>query len=350
MGNSCRSNITISVDRPNSLYISGEIVNGMVTLNISEGQMQADEIYLTLTGEIGYTTTRTVSNGRGGTTTKTEYHHVPFYLAKAIFARPNPGAKELVLGQGQYSWPFQIPLADHLPPTLNQPQAYPHVRYYTQVVIDKPWYKPNTRETRYLTVFPRVNLLQNPQCLIPSMLANRNRKDITLKGTLNKLGYVPGEMMSVTLELENPKRTLVQRIELSMVQAYQIARQTRGYTVFNTILPKILNTKDMQIRETFLIVIPNFPLPPSHIFQGGLERHVYTHVHYTLKIAVKVEGMFTNFDLSLPITIGTEPLPDQNQQQMMQPMIVSYSANPEQSMFRDDDAPPTYDTVIREKT
>lgn len=312
--------------------------------------MQADEIYLTLTGEIGYTTTRSVSNGRGGSTTRTEYHHVPFYLAKTIFARPNPGEKELVLGQGQYSWPFQIPLADYLPPTLSQPQAYPHVRYYLQVVIDKPWYKPNTRETQYLIVFPRVNLLQNPQCLVPSAFGHQNRKDIALKGTLNKLGYVPGEMMNMTLDIENPRRTLIQRIDLTMLQSFHIARQARGCTVFHTSLPKILNTKEMQIRENFLLVIPSTPLAPTYTFQGGLQRQVYTHVQYFLKVSVKVEGLFTNFEMSIPITIGTEPYPDQSQQQMMNPMILSYSANPDESMSRDDDAPPAYDAVMGNKS
>ncbi len=32
--------------------------------------------------------------------------------------------------------------------------------------------------TEYLTVFPRVNLLENPSCLLKTTFRNYNRKDI----------------------------------------------------------------------------------------------------------------------------------------------------------------------------
>jgi hypothetical protein len=346
MGNSNSSAITINLDRTNLFYFTGETVSGTAGINVLEGKVEADEIYIQLTGEIGYTTTRTVSNGRQ-TSTRTEYHHVPFYSAKAVFARPEVGQKEIVLGQGQYSWPFQILLTDYLPPTLNQPLTYPHVRYYVQVVIDKPWYKPNKRETKYLTVYPRVNLLHNPQCLQANIFGNHNRKDIILKGTLNKLGYVPGELIIFTLEIENPRTVLIKNIEALMLQSYQIGRNSRGYTIFQTVLPNILNSKDPQMRETFSIVIPSVPIPPSYQFQGGLRTAAFVNLHYMLRFAVKVEGMFTNFDVNIPITLGTEPNPDLTQQQTFNPLIVSYSSNPEQSMFSDSDLPPNYDSAVQ---
>ncbi|CAF1398097.1 unnamed protein product [Rotaria sp. Silwood1] len=347
MGNSNSRAIVINLDQNKLFYFSGESVSGRVDLNIIEGKLEADEIYIVLTGEIGYTTTRTVSTGRGRTSRRTEYHHVPFYVAKFIFARPESGQNELVYGQGQYSWPFQIPLTDYLPPTVNQPQSYPHVRYYLQVVIDKPWYKPNIRETKYLTIFPRVNLLQNPQCLLSTIFEKQNRKDIKLKGTLNKVGYVLGESIHMTLEIENPRRVLIQRIDLSMLQSYQIGRNSRGYTIFQTTLPHILNLKDQQIRETFSIIIPSVPIPPSYQFQGGIHRVALVNIFYMLRFAVKVEGIFTNFDINVPITLGTEPDPNLNQQQTFNPIVVSYSSNPEQSMFNDDDLPPNYDSIVQ---
>ncbi|CAF0768165.1 unnamed protein product [Adineta ricciae] len=349
MGNSTSSAITISLDRTNPFYCSSEIVSGTVALSILQGEVKANEIYITLTGEIGYTTTRTVSNSRGQSSTRTEYHHVPFYTAKGIFARPEPGQTELILSQGQYSWPFQISLTEYLPPTLNQPLAYPHVRYYLQVIVDKPWYKPNTRETQYITVYPRVNLLQMPQCLISTYFGSQNRKNVILKGTLNKLGYVPGELITFTLDIENSRRVLIQHIDLSMLQSFHIVRNTRGFTIFQTTLPKILNTKEEQIRETYSIVIPSMPMPPSYQFQGGIHRSAAVNVSYVLRVAVKVEGMFTDFDVKIPITMGTEPTPDLIQQQAFNPLSVTYSASPEQSMFIDsDEPPPAYHSVVQD--
>ncbi|CAF1552424.1 unnamed protein product, partial [Adineta steineri] len=275
-------------------------------LNIMEGKLEANEINLTLIGEIGYTTTQTISSGKGRTSTQTKYHHIPFYSAKAIFVRPDLGQKELVYNQGNYSWPFQILLTEHLPPTLNQPQSYPHVRYYLQVMIEKTWYKPNKRETRYLTIFPRVNLLHNPQCLISTIFGNENRKDIKLKGTLNKLGFVPGELIVATLEIENRRNVLIQCINLSMTQLYDIGRNSRKIIIFDTVLPNIINLRNEFIRETFSILIPNIRLPPSYQFQGGLQASANVHIHYTIRFAIKVEGIFTNFDIDIPIILGTE--------------------------------------------
>ena len=57
MGNSNSSTITINLDRTNLFYFTGETVSGTVDLNITEEKVEADEIYIQLTGEIGYTTT-----------------------------------------------------------------------------------------------------------------------------------------------------------------------------------------------------------------------------------------------------------------------------------------------------
>jgi hypothetical protein len=348
MGCGVSNGIAINLDRTNSFYFSGEWVSGNVRLNIIKGKLEADEIYITLTGEIGYTTKRKASKDRGRTLGRNKYHHVPFYSAKFVFAQPQSGQNELVYDQGQYSWPFRILLPDHLPPTINPPQTYPHVRYYLQFVIDKPWYKPNSRETRYLTIFPRVNLLQNPQCLVSTIFGNQNRKDITLRGTLNKFGYVPGELIVVKLEIENPRRVLILRIDLSMLQSFQIGRNSRRFGLFETTLPRIIDLKDEQIIDTFSIIVPSIPLPPTYQFQGGLKAIANVRLHYFLKFTVRVEGMFTNFHIDVPIILGTEPNPDLNQQHTFNPLIVTYSSNPDQSMLiDDDDPPPPYESVVQ---
>jgi hypothetical protein len=347
MGNSSSNAISINLERTNSLYFTGETVSGTVDLNITNEKVEADEIYIMLTGEIGYTTARTVFKNKRRSRSHKD-HDITFYSTKFIFAQPQPGETELVLNHGQYSWSFQIPLTDdYLPPTMNQPQSYPHVRYYLQFVIDKPWYKPNIRENRYIMIYPRVNLLQNPQCLLSTIFGKQNRKEIILKGTLNKLGYVPGELIHILLEIENPRTVLIKHIDFSLFQSYQIGNNTRGNTIFQTTLPKILNLKDQQIRETFYLLIPSALIPPSYQFQGRSERFAFVNIHYFLRCEVKVEGMFTNFDVDIPITLGTEPNPNLNQQQTFNPLIVSYSLNPQESMFNDDVSAPSYDSVVQ---
>jgi hypothetical protein len=70
------------------------------------------------------------------------------------------------------------------------------------------------------------------------------------------------------------------------------------------------------------------------------------NIWYMLKLAAKVQGMFTNFNVDIPIKLGTEPNPDLNLQQIVKPLMVSYSSEPEQSMFTDHDLPPGYDSIM----
>ncbi|CAF1313096.1 unnamed protein product [Rotaria sp. Silwood1] len=372
MGNKS-SAITINLDRSNLFYFTGETISGTVGLSVTEGKVEADEVYIELTGEIGYTTTRTVHHHHGSganpsfghchthtphhaightndyTTTEIDYHHVPFYTAKAVFSKLEPGQKAVVYTKGNYSWPFQIPLSTHLPPTMYEPQSYPHVKYYLQVVIDKPWYKPNTRERRYLTICPHVNLLQNPQCLQSTIFGNQNRKDIILKGTLNKTGYVPGELVHITIEIENPKRVLIKSIDFSMIQSSRIGEMSRDFNIFQTTLPNIMNTKDEHIKQSIPVKLPSMILPPSYQFQGGLQRAAFVTNQYMLKLVARVEGFFTNFDISIPIILGTEPNPDQNHEHMSNLSAGFYGSNLEQPMFTNHDLPPTYESVVQYK-
>jgi len=84
------------------------------------------------------------------------------------------------------------------------------VSQFFYLVIDKPWYKPNTKETRSWTVYPPVTLLQHPQYLLSTIFGNPNAKKITLKETLNKLGCVPEELIQLTLDTDNSCEVLIQ--------------------------------------------------------------------------------------------------------------------------------------------
>ncbi|CAF5061962.1 unnamed protein product [Rotaria sp. Silwood1] len=94
--------------------------------------------------------------------------------------------------------------------------------------------------------------------------------------------------------------------------------------------------------ERFSIKIPSIRFPPSYKFQGE-NPNAFVHIYYMLTITVKVEGIFTNLHINVPITLGTECNSDLSQQQSFNPLSISYSSNREQSIFNDDDLPPHYD-------
>jgi len=348
MGNNSSTNVTIKFDQLDSSFFAGEVVSGTVTLDLHEQEIKVHKIFMTLEGKIGYATRRIMSNGKGGISFTTEYHHVPFFSAKTIFIRSYVGEKKLIYNRGQYSWPFQIQLTDYLPPTINNPSGYPRVQYCLKFVVVKPWHNRNIKHTEYLTIFPRVNLLQYPPCLLTSTFDNHSRQDILVKVILNKFGFVPGEMIAATLEITNPQRIVIKYIALSMIEYDQIATHIRRYSVFKVILPKIINLADEQIKEIFYLIVPTTPLVPSYQYSGGIKRTTNVNVRYSLKFKVKVKGLFTNFDISVPIILGTEPIPDTSQQQALDPTGHFISFDPGKGMFKDDSLP-SYDLFFHVK-
>lgn len=329
MGSSNSVNVTIGLDKVSPIFYTGETVSGTVNVIIKEGEIKVDEVYILLNGETGYTTTRTVTNSNGSSHTETDYHTICFSTDKRTLDQPTPGLKEITYYPGQYSWRFDIQLPEHLPPSINEPRKYPHVRYYLKFVIDKPWYKRNKNEILYLTVFPRVNLSNNPQCFVSSIFGNHNRKDVNLKGTMDKLGYVSGETITGTLEIENPRKVSVKQIQLSLVQHSRIECNTHKETIFKLVLPTLSHMKQEQSVEKFALTIPQAYLAPSYDFTGGSHRTAHVHVDYILEFHVKVEGMFTNLDVNVPITIGTTTTTHENQEKLpntfnLYPNFLSY--------------------------
>ncbi|CAF1353388.1 unnamed protein product [Adineta steineri] len=337
MGNGNISRAFIHLNRTKKCYLTGDIISGTVSLNFIQAKREVGKIYIVeLIGEIGYTTTETYSYGKGRTTIN-NYHHPKFYKKTVNLTTPN-------VERDTYNWPFQFQLPNHLPPTINKRQNYPHVKYYLQVSMYKEGSKSENKVMKYLTkIYPRVNLLENLECLKPIHI-KYNEKNIILHVTLNKSGYVPGEVIYMTLQIENPRKALVQRIDLAMIKKYIIQQCKCKDTILKITLPKILNLKDEQIQEVFDIRISSLLLPPSYVSHEGIRQNASIDISYKLELAIKIQGFFNDFYVDIPITLGTEPNPDFNQQQISNPMVI-----PDYSIFNDDDddLPPDYDSAVQ---
>ena len=173
-------------------------------------------------------------------------------------------------------------------------------------MIEKPWYKRDPIQILYLTVFPHVNILHHHQAMTSSIFANRNRKDVDLKGTIDKLGYLPGEIITGTVNLENPKKLHIKQIHMYLIQHNRIGCNSRSETICEAILPNIVNTKEQWRTETFSLPIPARELAPTYQFHSASHHAGIASVDYFLQFTVKASGMFTNFDVPIPVIIGTE--------------------------------------------
>lgn len=327
------SGITINFHQENAVYFTNEPLSGVVNWINQDETIRTKEIYIMFIGEIAYKTQEVISTGKFASAIRTEHHHIRFHSSKVCLARAQSEEEKIVFPEGEYSWPFQFSIPDHAPPTINLPQRYPHVRYYVQVGINKLRYKPNTKELRYVTVFPRINLLQNPQWLQPATFAEQNRKEILLRAIINKIGLVPGEPIELTIEINNPRAMLIKSTTFSIYQTLKFDASLRRQTVLEAKLADFENINCRQIQKTFSICTDALSLPPSYEYQGGIERPTSVQIRYFLRLAVKVGGLFTNFDIVIPLIVGTEP------------RLHSYQSSA--AILPDDDLPPSYDSVVR---
>ncbi|CAF1276999.1 unnamed protein product [Adineta steineri] len=134
-----------------------------------------------------------------------------------------------------------------------------------------------------------IGQFKNLECLEP-IHKTYNEKNVIL--------YVPGEVIYMTLQIENLRKALVQRIDLSMIKR---------------------RTNKIKILE-----------------------NAYIDISYKLELTIKIQGIFNDFYVDIPVTLGPKPNPNFNQQQIFNPMVIN-----DYSMFNDDDLPPGYDSAVQ---
>lgn len=139
-----------------------------------------------------------------------------------------------------------------------------------------------------------------------SITFDTKRKNIKIKGRLQHAGLIPGEETTLSLSIYNPNHTSIKRIDVCLIQHYEIEECRHRSEVGRLSIPDLVNTSEEHIRTICPVAIP-IGIPPTHNFETS-NRHtsVTVSVYYDLRLEVKVRGLFSDFDLQVPIMIGTE--------------------------------------------
>ncbi|CAF3032169.1 unnamed protein product [Rotaria sp. Silwood2] len=305
-------NVTLDKVEP-AVYLSGDIIRGNVQFNITQRTKQIDEIYLSLTGDIGYTTTRTIRIQNGQMERKTDYHNIRIFEKKILLDRPLINDQTRIdinqndikiFEAGIYKYPFSIRLPENLPATLH-PEDYPFVRYELQVLIEKKWYHSNDRHRYPIRIYPRVNLFNINYCQ-SSVKFGTKRKDITIKCILQHAALIPGQQTLLSLDIYNPNRLSIKRIDVCFIQRYEIEQCRRRLELIRLSIPQLNNIYLQHIETTCPLIIP-LAIPPSFNYKSQINRTiVHVDLHYDLKLEIKLKGLFQDFDLQVPVIIATD--------------------------------------------
>jgi hypothetical protein len=194
-----------------------------------------------------------------------------------------------------------------------------------------------------LTIFPRVNIQQIPNAQQSIPFSHSNRKKLHLKGCLVQGGVVPGESLSLEINLENPKRSEIKRIEAILIQHQEIAQSHHAEVIFRADLQGLCEFNGTSFHRNFQLRIPPVLLSPTYTYISqccGPSRGVA--FHYELQLEVKSRGLFTDFKVSVPVIIGTVATSDQQELMNSFAEIATASA----PAYDYDEPPPSYESVV----
>ena len=255
---------------------------------------------------------------------------------------------KIILTRGTYTWPFEFNLPTDLPPSSGpNPQSYPHIKYYTRFVLDRPWYTPNVTQTLFLTISPRMDLrLMNG---VQEMLhfAGQNRKQLRLQGCLLHGGIVPGQSLSCQINLHNPERTRIKSIEATLVQHRQTAADQHNETICSVSLPGLGDFNESHLQHHFDLLVPPIYLTPTYTFTTPSHGYsYYLKVHYELRLEVKPHGIFTKFVASVPVVVGMEATSGEQHRQENGGFIMPTNTM-DRPAFDERDMPPSYEMVTK---
>lgn len=150
-----------------------------------------------------------------------------------------------------------------------------------------------------------MNLLHvnNSQC---ALKFDTKCKDVTVKGVLPRSGFIPGERVNLSLEIHNLNRISIKHMDVCLVQRYEIDQCRRRLELVRFSVAEVCGTNDEFLQANCPITIPH-GIAPSYAYESRNRRvNVLVNVFYDLRVEVKAKGLFTDFDLLVPIIIGTD--------------------------------------------
>jgi hypothetical protein len=170
------------------------------------------------------------------------------------------------------------------------------------------------------------------------------RKDVTVRGILQHAGLIPGEQTILSLEINNPNRVSIKRVDVCLIQRYEIEHCRRRLELIRLSVPELNDNHNQQIEAVCPLTIP-LSIPPSFNYKShGTRSIVHVDLHYDLKLEIKAKGLFTDFDVQVPVIIGTHSSEDSSYNTASSSL--SRTMNMVALEFNDDDMPPpSYESV-----
>ena len=257
--------VNTEFDRDLPIYYGSELVTGVVRVMQYDINLQRKQLSVQLFGKATYETIVRRDSG--------DEHEIvtfTFFCEEAILNQTS---------DGKNSWPFEIQSPTHAPPTFE----IPHIFHKNHPAIE------------YSVV----------ACLQESMFGITDTK---------KILFCPPILIKPqsTVEIDNPQNIQIKWVDCIIEQTLQVENDHARTIIINDVLPTITGGTGKHIEGTFGIRLPE-NIPPTFTFdkiKGKMNPSV--NISYSIKFEVCVVGFLTDFSVTEPLIISTDPWKHEN--------------------------------------
>ncbi|CEF64939.1 Arrestin-like, N-terminal domain and Arrestin C-terminal-like domain and Immunoglobulin E-set domain-containing protein [Strongyloides ratti] len=313
----------IIFDNPENAYFAGQEVCGKVIIESSEDK-KVNEILLEIKGRAKTYWSKGTGKNRKHCGQSEPYFCEQFntkYTHKfSIISGTNKHEKERILPKGYHEVPFQYTLPKTLPTSFEG--SYGYVRYTCRAICERPWdFDICTKKLFTVIGIEDMNddsKLTTPMtcqdtCLSPSTTVsklccfnNNGQQQIFLELSTDRLGFTPGETLSLKGKIENKGRSVLKHVNISLIQEVLYKAKNFSGSEFEKKECKVIlkrNIGEIKGMSTFDLSkspasdITFLSLPPS--------LSTCSLIIITYKVVLSISQQSSIY---IPITIGTIPL------------------------------------------
>jgi len=315
------TNSQIVFDSPSDAFYPNSQVTGRLLFRLDKHKkIRAIECKFWGKAETSWTEmhTRTRHHNTGNNNighSRTETEHVRYYASEEFFktkytlaGSPN---EEMVLPPGDYTYPFSMTLPGVLPPSFEGKHG--HIRYFAEATLVRPWKFDHTVKKEFKIALP-VDLNYNLMAKEPVRLEFEKyfcccwcrSGPLTLAVRLPFSGYVPGQHIPVTLEVDNASSVRVDSVVISLIKVLKFEAHFPMHKVREdeeTLLKLSLDAVEARGSKSYThhLLVP-------HTTPYNLDQCSIIKCHYQLRVTAEVSGCHSNLYGVVPIFLGTVPI------------------------------------------
>jgi Arrestin (or S-antigen), N-terminal domain/Arrestin (or S-antigen), C-terminal domain len=239
------------------------------------------------------------------------------YISTRIFLIGSGDGQQMEIPSGVHTYNFQCCLPLGIPTSFEGSNG--HIRYTVKAILDRPWQFDQISKVAF-TVIRQVDLNhEHPSLNLPIQMEVMERfccwpcqsAPLILTAQIPMSGYVPGQIIIITVDLNNRSSVSVYAIHISLrktvVYHAEYPSHRKKKQTFN-----VTETKPTAVKfgscTKFNKALEIPPVVPTNQTENKI-----IHQTYEVIVEARVSGCHSGVVIHLPVTFGTIPLHQQHE-------------------------------------